>query len=144
LLCDGCEVQIASYPDLFNIIGYSYRNKTGLVGDGTFALPDLRGRFPLGRDDMDNDLTVRTASNLEVNAGGNRNGIGTAGSDRAFRVHHNSSTTLGAGSGSESFGVPSVVGVQGSNVTENATGNPNSIMNPYQTINYIIFTGVLQ
>lgn len=144
LLCDGSEVQIASYPDLFNIIKYSYRNKTGLVGDGTFALPDLRGRFPLGRDDMDNDLTVRTSSNLEVNAGGNRNGVGTAGSERAFRVHHNSSTTLGAGSGSEAFGVPSVVGVTGSNVTENAEGNPNSIMNPYQTINYIIFTGVLQ
>lgn len=144
LLCDGSEVLIATYPDLFNIVKYSYRNKTGLVGDGTFALPDLRGRFPLGRDDMDNELTVRTASNLEVNAGGNRNGVGTAGSDRAFRVHHNSSTTLGAGSGSESFGVPSVVGVQGSNVTENAEGNPNSIMNPYQTINYIIFTGILQ
>lgn len=144
LFCDGSEVLIATYPDLFNIVKYSYRNKTGLVGDGTFALPDLRGRFPLGKDDMDNDLTVRTASNLEVNAGGNRNGVGTAGSERAFRVHHNSSTILGSGSGSESFGVPSVVGVTGSNVTENAEGNPNSIMNPYQTINYIIFTGVLQ
>lgn len=144
LLCDGSEVPIATYPELFNIIKYSYRNKTALVGDGTFALPDLRGRFPLGRDDMDNGLTVTTPNNLLVNAGGNRNGSGNPGNERANRVHHISSTTLGSGSGSEAFGAPSVVGVTGSNVTVNAEGNPNSIMNPYQTINYIIFTGILQ
>jgi microcystin-dependent protein len=144
LFCDGSEVYIASYPDLFNTIKYSYRNNAALVGTGTFALPDLRGRFPLGRDDMDNGLTVVTSSNLQVNAGGNRNGLGNVGSDRANRVHHSSATTLGSGSGSEAFGAPSVTGVTGSNVTVNETGNPNSIMNPYQTINYIIFTGVIQ
>lgn len=145
LLCDGSELMIASYPELFNIIGYSYRNKTGLLGAGTFALPDLRGRFPLGRDNMDNDLTVPEKNSSDpIPAGGNRNGVGNVGTDRANRVHHVSATTIGAGSGSEAFGSPSVIGVTGSNVTTNAEGNPNLIMNPYQTINYIIFTGVLQ
>ena len=43
LACDGQLVSIATYPDLFNIIGTLYG------GDGvtTFATPDLRGRVPL-------------------------------------------------------------------------------------------------
>jgi microcystin-dependent protein len=49
LLCDGGSVLQADYPALFDVIGVTY-------GDGgsndTFNLPDLRGRFPLGQDDM--------------------------------------------------------------------------------------------
>ncbi len=52
LLCDGREVEISKYRTLFNIIGNTYGSPT--IGFETFKLPDLRGRFPLGRDDMDN------------------------------------------------------------------------------------------
>jgi microcystin-dependent protein len=43
-LCDGSLLQIAAYDALYAIIGTRYG------GDGvtTFALPDLRGRVPLG------------------------------------------------------------------------------------------------
>lgn len=46
LLCDGAEVSRATYNDLFLAIATSYG-----VGNGTttFNLPDLRGRFPLGK-----------------------------------------------------------------------------------------------
>jgi microcystin-dependent protein len=145
LLCDGGEILINTYPELFNLVQYSYRNKAALTGAGTFALPDLRGRFPLGRDNMDNNLTVPSVDGTTtLNAGGNRNGIGVASSNPANRVHHSSAITIGAGSGNEAFGAPAVVGAEGSNVTTNLSGQPNSIMNPYQTINYIIFTGVLK
>ena len=36
----------------------------------TFVLPDLRGRFPLGRDNMDNGRTVPTTLGNFVDAGG--------------------------------------------------------------------------
>jgi microcystin-dependent protein len=39
-LCDGQILPIASYPDLFSILGTIY----GGDGSVTFALPDLRGR----------------------------------------------------------------------------------------------------
>ena len=44
LFCDGSELLITSYEELFSIIGNTYG------GDGvtTFKLPDLRGRVPLG------------------------------------------------------------------------------------------------
>ena len=45
--CQGDLLSIAQYPELFSVIGTTYG------GDGrvTFALPDLRGRTPLGADD---------------------------------------------------------------------------------------------
>lgn len=49
LLCDGTSVNRAQYPALFSAIGTTYGS-----GDGqtTFNLPDLRGRFALGRENM--------------------------------------------------------------------------------------------
>jgi microcystin-dependent protein len=44
LLCDGSTVTSSAYSALFNVIGTSF----GSEGSGTFKLPDLRGRFPLG------------------------------------------------------------------------------------------------
>lgn len=47
LLCDGTAVSRTTYSDLFSVVGTTYG-----VGDGstTFNVPDLRGRFPLGRN----------------------------------------------------------------------------------------------
>jgi microcystin-dependent protein len=68
LLCDGSEVEIVKFPDLFDIIGNTYGIPE--IGFGTFKLPDLRGRFPLGRDNMDNNFTVPTVQGGVVDAGG--------------------------------------------------------------------------
>lgn len=151
LLCDGSEVLISKYPELYEITKFQYRPRSRLIGVSTFALPDLRGRFPLGKDDMDNGLLVPVASTtitpIEQNAGGNRNGDGVDPAQRANRVHHVSATRIGGESGSETFGLPAVNDANDNNndaVTSSTTGSKTSIMNPYQTINYIIFTGVLQ
>lgn len=58
LLCDGSEIPRRQYAELFSRIGNIYRPTSLLKGDDTFGLPDLRGRFPLGRENMDNDRTV--------------------------------------------------------------------------------------
>jgi microcystin-dependent protein/Ca2+-binding RTX toxin-like protein len=44
LLCDGRLLSIAEYETLFLVIGTTY----GGDGETTFALPDLRGRVPVG------------------------------------------------------------------------------------------------
>ena len=51
VLCYGQEVTIAEYQNLFNVVGYNFKDQS-LVAAGKFALPDLRGRFPLGKDNM--------------------------------------------------------------------------------------------
>jgi len=70
LLCDGSEVERSKFGDLFDIIGVTFNGSTPLAGVGTFRLPDLRGRFALGRDNMDNAGTVPSSSGPYVDAGG--------------------------------------------------------------------------
>jgi len=74
LFCDGSEVERAKYSDLYDVIGTIYNGTAPLLGVNTFRLPDLRGRFALGKDNMDNSGTVPTLSGPYVDAGG-----GTAG-----------------------------------------------------------------
>ena len=185
LLCDGSEVLITEYSDLYSKILFTYKDRTLLNGAGTFALPDLRGRFPLGADNMNNGITVPSkdgSGNListTVDLNGNSSssakrvnettasvvGLGNTtatgsiklttdnlpdhthtlnnGRSQYFAVNSpvetpddtaqpNKGTTGGNGTGS---GILNTGGVNGS------LGNPISIMNPYLTINYIIFTG---
>lgn len=61
LLCDGAEILRSEYADLYSVIGNTYVNGP-LQGTGTFKLPDLRGRFPLGVDTMNNGIEVPQAS----------------------------------------------------------------------------------
>jgi microcystin-dependent protein len=70
LLCDGSEVERTRFSDLFDILGTTYNGSLPLVGVNTFRLPDLRGRFPLGRDNMDNGTTVPNPLGGFVDAGG--------------------------------------------------------------------------
>jgi len=41
--CNGCELRIADYPALFELLGTTY----GGDGESTFALPNLVGRKPM-------------------------------------------------------------------------------------------------
>jgi microcystin-dependent protein len=70
LLCDGGEVERGKFPDLYDIIGTVYNGSSVLVGINTFRIPDLRGRFPLGRDNMDNGITVPNSLGGYVEGGG--------------------------------------------------------------------------
>jgi len=92
LLCDGSEVERAKYNDLYDIIGTTYNGTATILGVNTFRLPDLRGRFPLGKDNMDNAGTVPVVTGGYVDAGG-----GTAS-----RVPDTKAQTLGGDAGQSS------------------------------------------
>ncbi len=67
LLCDGTVYNISTYPDLYAAIGAKYG------GDDitTFAVPDCRGRVPVGKDNMGGPAAGRIpAANLEGVTGG--------------------------------------------------------------------------
>jgi microcystin-dependent protein len=90
LLCDGSEVERSKYSDLYDVIGVTFNGAAPLLGAGTFRLPDLRGRFALGKDNMDNGGTVPpSGGGSPVDAGG-----GTAG-----RVPDVQATILGGAAG---------------------------------------------
>jgi len=178
LLCDGSEVKTADYPGLYGVIGYTYKSATLLSGAATFCLPDLRGRFPLGRDNMDNDQRIpsRDDASILIDAGGgpaNRvtdvtaDIVGTGSGAQTVTLsinnlpdhkHNLSSTSAQYYAAGLPSGISDTSAVPGLGLPNSSTGSglPNSggiisstlgsaltIMNPYTTINYIIFTGVL-
>ena len=89
LLCDGSEVERLKFSELYDVIGVTYNGSAPLVGVGTFRLPDMRGRFPLGRDNMDNSGTVPSPSGPYIDAGGGN----------VDRVPGIEADTIGQGSG---------------------------------------------
>jgi microcystin-dependent protein len=114
LLCDGSEQSQALYPELFAVLGYKYKNISLLQGFQTFALPDLRGRFALGRENMDNGNQI----NIQISATGvQRLAITTIGAISATFVVPNATTTNGpfqtgrtlAGTGLDTTGGSAVI-----------------------------------
>ncbi len=91
LFCDGSEIERTKFSALYDVIGTTYNGIAVLIGVGTFRLPDLRGRFALGKDNMDNAGTV-PAGGTNLDAGG-----GTTG-----RVPDVQATTLGGSAGQSS------------------------------------------
>ena len=176
LFCDGSEVERTKYSDLYDVIGITYDGSLPKVGVNTFRLPDLRGRFPLGKDNMDNAGTVPISTGGYVDAGG-----GTAGRVPDTKaqilggVAGQSSVTLGLSnlpehshtlaSGRQNYSAIAVTttidpdaqtglgptapgqaqylkdsgGIKKPEGTTLST--PVGIMNPYQTLNYIIRSG---
>ena len=64
VLCDGTEIRIADYLSLYNAIQYQFKDQSQ-VASGFFGLPDFRGRFALGADNMGGSSANRVS---DVNA----------------------------------------------------------------------------
>lgn len=73
LLCDGTEVKISDYTKLYNVIQYNFKDASQLSDEGvnSFALPDLRGRMPLGLDNMGGPSVNRVTDIAADAIGGN-------------------------------------------------------------------------
>lgn len=98
LLCDGRALDQHLYPDLFALIGTSFGNGTANNPahiQSAFNIPDLRGRFVRGTDDMggkaagnDPDAASRTAMTAGGNTGQTANKVGSVQADGfAGHVH---------------------------------------------------------
>jgi len=184
LLCDGSEKLIGVYQDLYNVIGYIYTPNTNLlVGSGTFKIPDLRGRFPLGLDNMDNgdkvpDKTVTNAISLIDSGGGSAGRVNASTASVLGQVAGQEQTTLditqipdhkhdlSGSTGGQYYAINNTsvvptdddtflgkgptgadqsqyISTTGNIKTNQPIGNAVSLMNPYISINYIIYSGVI-
>ena len=82
LLCDGSQLEIKDYTDLYGAIGPAF----GGDGTTTFNLPDLQGMFLRGVDGgtgRDPDAAARTGQSSTGNTG---NSVGSVQQD-AFAKH---------------------------------------------------------
>lgn len=163
LLCDGSEVKKSDYTLLWQAIGFNFRDASLISDSGVnyFALPDMRGRFALGADNMGGPSANRVTSSA-ADAIGNGSGeeIKTIGILNLPEHEHD----LEGESGTQYYGIragagepldaaaitlpiePGLGGTQGlassGGIKTDATlGTPLDVMNPYLVVNYIIYTG---
>lgn len=68
VLCNGQELKQSEWPELYSAIGSQYNKGMSADGsayttqDGYFRVPDLRGRFVVGRHDSDNEYKTNGQS----------------------------------------------------------------------------------
>ena len=160
VLCYGQEVTIAEYQNLFNVVGYNFKDQS-LVAAGKFALPDLRGRFPLGKDNMGggsaNVVTSAAAdtmgsvegqqnqTNAVTNLPEHEHDLRGPSGDQYYTIRDVSGTPNDA----QGIQYDAPTGAQagqayptsGGVLTNNALGSAVDIMNPYMALNYIMYAG---
>jgi microcystin-dependent protein len=187
LLCDGAEILRNRYADLYEVltdkfVPPNYQWRAGSELQLYFKLPDFRGRFPLGVDNMSNGATI-AATSASAGGGQARRVLGSAAEtvggasgeaqytltvgnlpqhqhnlrgtrpdgspgEQYYAVNATTATPIDAGSSSRAGGIP--VGGQlaslpsSGNISDQSAATlsqPFSIMNPFQTVNYIIRFG---
>ena len=173
LVCDGSNYLIAGFPALFERIGYSFKPKGDVdaeegVADTYFAVPDLRGRFPLGNDSMGRRGSANVTTSDAADQHGGRSGTEQVSLDVSNLPEHEHdlindrndpegsqfyavSTTqdvnnlnrdhtiavddlVGTGSGALYSG-------SGGILSDTSVGQPIDILNPFVTLNYLIYAG---
>ncbi len=151
LICDGRSVAEADYDALFQVIGTTYGSGTG---SNAFNLPDLRGRLPLGLDNMGvgsaDRVTASQADSLGEGSGAEKHRLtedempahdhdpSGSGSNLEFMV-------LNRDSGGRFYHETaswSHTGIIGSSdeTAEDGEDQPHNNMPPYLSLNYLIKT----
>ena len=125
---DGSLISRTTYADLFAIIGTNYG-----AGDGstTFALPDLRRRYPLMKNSSDNLGAKGGSEQKYAKANPTGGGINYQNSNKAFSTNY--MTSVGAGSKSETTNSNTNAGI----VVVGDSDSTNA-RDPYLICNYII------
>lgn len=158
LLCDGTEVLISAYGPLYNVIGTTYKASPT---SGYFALPDLRGRFLLGADNMGGtSADIVTSGSADVIGAKDGAEQITIGTENLPEHEHD----LRGDSGDQYYAIRDVNGTPNDNdaiiydaptgtgagqaypasggiLTDDSVGQAISVMNPFMTMNFIIYTG---
>ena len=159
LFCDGTEYLISDYAQLFAAIAYNFGSQASVTA-GYFKVPDLRGRMPIGKDDMGGTsadvLVNESADVLGAQDGSETVGISIANLPdhvhdlkgdaltQFYAINNVTSTPsdtgafLGDGPAATNGGqyLPNSGGVESGVLGQNL-----DVMNPHLIINYIIYTG---
>lgn len=179
LFCDGSEVLKSDYPELWDAIGHNFKDPSLLNNPSAthFALPDLRGRLPLGvigtaplNDDdrvygpLVQDIgTTGGSQNKNINVNNlpnHEHNLVDSNSKQHYAIVDSEQTQSSAGEvtalniptgAANTSGIPTSGGMRNGGQTGNndwrigsngeELGNPLDVVNPFQTVNFIIYTG---
>lgn len=127
LKCDGSAISRTTYATLYAAIGNTYGN-----GDGstTFNVPDLRGRFVMGRIEPGGTM-------------GQTGGASSVNLTTAMLPPHNHNFSSGTATGTGAYPVRgnSTLATSGHTTANTGSGDPVPILPPHMYLHYFIFTG---
>jgi microcystin-dependent protein len=135
LLCAGQAVSRTAYAALFAVVGTTFG-----AGDGstTFNVPDLRGRVPAGKDDMNGSAASRVTSGGSGIAGATLGASGGAETVTLTAAQLPGSVVQGTGSVAMDDTFPNVsVGLPNTSL---GSGQAHQNMPPALILNYIVKT----
>jgi microcystin-dependent protein len=168
LLCDGTNYLISQYGELYNFIRFRYKSASQVQAEqgqgGWFAVPDMRGRFPLGADNLGNRGNANRVTNAASKIVGASSGSETKNISIANLPEHEHNMINNNGDGSQFYALSDdptafvdsksrvvsdvlgnrsavLYGGSGGVETNTQLGQPVDVMNPFLTLNYLIYTG---
>ena len=168
LLCDGTNYLISQYGELFNFIRFRYKSASQVQAEqgqsGWFAVPGMRGRFPLGADNLGSRGNANRVTNAASKIVGASSGTETKILTVANLPEHEHNMINNGGDGSQFYALSDdptafvdsksrvvsdvlgnrsavLYGGSGGVETNAQLGQPIDAMNPFLTLNYLIYTG---
>ena len=164
LFCDGSEIRKSDYNDLWLSIGFNFKDSSLISDSGVnfFALPDMRGRFPLGLDAMGGSSANRVTDVAADTIGGTGGTQNTTLEVQNLPEHEHDmegdsgtqyyATRVGSGTPDDTDAIQLSItsGTQGTQglassggiKTTTSVGTPMNTIDPYLAVNYIIYSGV--
>ena len=136
LLCYGQEISRVNYGKLFALIGTTFGNGDGV---NTFNLPDLRGRIPVGQDDM-GGVSADRVTNAQADTIGGSEGAENHTLTIAETPSHNHTIKAGC-TGTVADDIDKFEGTatdENMSTTSIGGGGSHNNVQPYLTTNYII------
>lgn len=129
LLCDGSFYNTMEYPELFNVIGFTY-GEQGAGATLSFAVPNLVARVPVG---------VGSGYALGSTGGEATHALTV---DEMPKHDHGATYTGNATTSNKKYSWYTTTGDKiGYQVMETGSGQAHNNMQPYIALNYIISTG---
>jgi len=156
LLCDGSEVNRSTYATLYSVIGLQYGTPSTT---SVFKLPDLRGRQVLGKDNMGGtsaDITVDVAADSLGGFGGaetknitkeqlpdHEHNLRSDNQDQFYVTRNiaDAPTDPEVIQYNGPTGINTAQALSSSGGISGATGETFNVMDPFLTLNYIIYAG---
>ena len=133
LICNGAAVSRITYLDLFDEIGITFGAGNG---SSTFNIPDLRGRYPAGLDNM-GGVSRNGITNTEADSLGGTFGGESVVLTEAQMPTHTHETSQGE-SGSSGQTVNFLQVGTGTSISETGSGDAHNNLPPTLFLNYFV------
>ena len=160
VLCNGQELDREDYKELFGVIRFKFKPESQ-VTPGFFAVPDMRGRLPLGADNIGGtSADVITAGSADIigaldgsedkviditNLPEHLHDLRDTDNNQFYAVQDRADpsgdTNVSSVDGPTATGLGQQLPNSGGIISNNPVGQPINIMPPTVTLNYIIYAG---